>query len=219
MCIDKIAICSKIYKERSAGLVRLCMVFYSCVPALHGILPGILVRIMQKTVVLALDDILNKYSKKLNAFHMGRYHKNDPILRNFLYDMDNGDLTDAGRQIMQLAEPDTEGLQLTEWLSQKGFTVFICTDRDLRFAFKETEAWLKAQKVCYDGLFSADDPIEFCKKVGAQYFLFGMPDCEPERLKLFCFSAAEGNESDFTDQAVDLSDFGGVKRWIEKSGC
>jgi hypothetical protein len=177
---------------------------------------------MQKTFVLAVDDLLNDFSKKLRAFDREQCNKNDPALREFLYDMKNGRLTDAGQQIMGTAKPDADGIRFTEWLAQSGFTVFLCTDRDLRIAYHETEKWLKMQRTRYDGLFAADDPIEFCQQIGAQYFLFGMPDREtaPEsRLKLFCFSATEAKNSAYAGQTIDFENIGGVKRWIQKSNC
>lgn len=165
--------------------------------------------------VIALDDLLNDFSEMLEAFGMGQYDKNDPVLRQFVYDIKNGCLTDRGRQIMVFTHVDANGLQFFDWITRRGFTVLICTDRDLRFSYRETEKWLKMKGISHSGLFAVDDPIEFCQKIGARYFLFGLPKdkhLQGSRFRLFSFSSNGLEGSD------DFTDFGGVKQWTQKNG-
>lgn len=62
-----------------------------------------------------------------------------------------------------LARAREDGVAFMRWLKQEGWTIVICTRRDLRRAEATTRAWLSANDIPFDHLFMVLNKIVFCK--------------------------------------------------------
>ena len=139
---------------------------------------GVLQKIMQKVIASVIDDVLNNFSETLN--HSGilfdsRIHSvTNPLLKKCLYNYKDGFPTEPARNAMNSTVSEQAAAFLRS-LSEQGWEIALCTNRDLRFAFGTTQTWLSDQKIPCDYLVQTADPVGFCRKAGIHFLISDRP--------------------------------------------
>lgn len=174
--------------------------------------------LMESVIVVVIDEVLNFYTEMLVSEGIHYQNKNDPCLRARLYDMNRGRLTPEGAKVMRTVKPRKDGVALTRRLKSSGWTIVLCTDRDLRIAYGITVTWLREQRIQYDYLFTADRLIEFCEGIDARYLIFGLPDDYGLKIELYCFSKAANVPEQYAFEVMEFRSFEGVEQWIQRKG-
>ena len=144
---------------------------------------------MKKKIAIIIDDVLNDFSEILNQSGIlfdSRIHSvTDPLLKRCLYDYTSGQLKKSAFLAMDSSVPE-QAVAFLQSLSKHGWEIALCTNRDLRFAFETTKAWLSDNKIPYDYLIQTSDPIRFCQKSDIHYLISDRPCSISLNVTVFC---------------------------------
>lgn len=125
---------------------------------------------MEKVIAVAIDDILNNFSQMLNnagiIFDNRIHSMSDPKLKQCLYDYNSGGITAAADMAMGSAGAVHGCSEALHALISVGWTVVLCTQRDLRFAYSVTVKWLRDNDMTYSYLVQTDDYTDLCRRAG-----------------------------------------------------
>lgn len=123
-------------------------------------------RKMEKAVAVELDDVLNDFSAALGragiVFDPMRNSLRDPLLRACLYDWRSGALSPTAEQAMRNTKAKPGAAEFLRGLAAEGFETVLFSERDFRFCYGETAAWLHENGMPCRHLFSVDDMGAFC---------------------------------------------------------
>jgi len=136
-----------------------------------------------KTIAVDIDDTLNNFTEVLRELPVP---DDDPhglspeVLRDYVEKIragvpDSGALLSTDYSFLRFrlhhlvyerAGARPEAVAFMQWLRAEGWRIVICTQRDLRRSFGGTKAWLAANGIPFDHLFSAANKIVFCRAWG-----------------------------------------------------
>jgi hypothetical protein len=126
-------------------------------------------------------------------------------------------------QCYRLARAREDGVAFMRWLKAEGWTVVICTRRDLRRAEAVTRAWLSANEIPFDYLFMVLNKIVFCKawRIGhlVDDDVFNVTHSGDYALKLYFPLMAKHAGHDQSEHVRGFRHFGEVQKWIHASAC
>ena len=121
-------------------------------------------------------------------------------------------------QCYRLANARTDAIEFMRWLKRSGWTIIICTFRDLRRAYNCTVEWLKYNGIPYDYLFMAGNKIVFCKLWGIEHLVddavFNIIYGERYGIKVY-YPLMDKHKSLQTDSAKGFKSFNEVKSWLQ----
>lgn len=144
---------------------------------------------MEKEIAIIIDDVLNNFSEVLNQSGIifdSRIHSvTNPLLKRCLYDYISGQPTKPAFQAMNSTVQE-QGAAFLRSLSERGWEIALCTNRDLRFAFETTKTWLQDNKIPYNYLIQTSDPIEFCQRSDIHYLISDRPYNSSINVNIFC---------------------------------
>lgn len=125
---------------------------------------------MGKAVAVELDDVLNDFSAALGragiVFDPMRNSLRDPLLRACLYDWRSGALSPAAQKAVRETKAKPGAAEFLRRLDAAGFETVLFSERDYRFCYAETAAWLQENGMPCRHLFSVDDMGAFCADMG-----------------------------------------------------
>lgn len=177
---------------------------------------------MKKIIAIEIDDVLNNFSETLNnagiTYNPMLHSMKNPLFKKCIYNLESGELTDIGKNVMNSTEIVTGCAEFLDWLKFDGFRIILCTDRDLRFAYHITTNWLIKNKIQYDYLFNADNKLELCNQMQINYLInekyiysdtlnIYYPE-NPNKIKI---------NLNLKNKTRSFHDFKEVKQWIQES--
>lgn len=176
---------------------------------------------MEKSVVVMLDDVLNTFTDTLHKMGVSYNPKRQSISdRSFLsvFYTREGQLTPVAQKAMGKTPPRPDGLAFLRWLKEGGWTVILCTNRDIRLAYDVTKRWLDAHGAEYDYLFTATTPAGLCIDMESSFLVYNLPDDSGDHLNVVTFAPSPFG----VKEPVVLGDFQTfeeVKQCIQNTSC
>lgn len=114
-----------------------------------------------------------------------------------------------------------DGVAFMRWLKAEGWTIVICTRRDLRRAEATTRAWLTANEIPFDSLFMVLNKIVFCKAWQIGHLidddLFNITYSPDYGLNLYYPQMAKHVGQRPTERVHGFRHFDEVRKWIHES--
>lgn len=118
----------------------------------------------------------------------------------------------------ELAKARPDGVEFMQWLRGRGWTIVICTARDLRRANAITRSWLADNRVPFDHLFMAWNKIVFCRAWGIAHLVdddaFNIEHGPAHGVNVY-FPVHERNEHLHPGKARGFGSFDELRPWIE----
>lgn len=151
--------------------------------------------INKKSIVIMLDDVVNNFSENLAALGVDYNPKSNLVTeRNYIsiFFDDNGDLSETGRKAFCETKKDENGINFVNSFFDKGFTVILCTSRDIRLCYKETKEWLVTNKVKFSYLFTATAPAGLCIDMSVPYMVYNLPENGERNINIIGFDNENG---------------------------
>jgi hypothetical protein len=193
---------------------------------------------LAKVIAVDLDDTLNNFSEILQSADFP--YEPSPALSRETYDAflakiradhceDNPLLSTPysflryriHEQCYRLARAREDGLEFMRWLKTEGWTIVICTRRDLRRAEATTRSWLSANGILFDYLFMVLNKIVFCKAWGIGHLVdddvFNVAHSGDYGLKLYFPLMAKHADQAQSEHVRGFRHFDEVKKWIHAS--
>jgi len=174
---------------------------------------------MNKAIVVMLDDVLNNFSDMLHDMGVRYNGKSQSISeRRFIsvFYTREGTLTPAAEKAMGEAVPRQDGIAFLDWLKDNGWTVVICTNRDIRLAYDITKKWLDGHQVKFDYLFTATAPAGFCIDMDIPFMVYNLPEGAENHINAVSFREAEPDGQKEPFLLGDFQNFEEVKQCIQK---
>lgn len=169
-----------------------------------------------------LDDVLNTFSQTLHEMGVRYNAKTQSISeRRFIsvFYTRLGKLTPIARKAMGETAPRPEGLAFLKWLKENGWTIILCTNRDIRLAYDITKMWLDLHNAEYDYLFTATAPAGLCIDIGSSFMVYNLPDGSVNHLSVVSFAPSESGEGKLPVVLGDFQSFEEVKQCIINASC
>lgn len=176
---------------------------------------------MEKSIVVMLDDVINFFTKTLRELSVNYDPKTQSIAqRKFLsvFYTRTGELTPVAKKAMGETPPNPEGLGFLHWLKEGGWTVILCTNRDIRLCYGVTKNWLDRHGAEYDYIFTATAPAGLCIDMGCSFLVYNLPDEDGEHITVAGFPRPGRGEA----QPVILGEFRTfeeVEQCIQSTSC
>lgn len=193
---------------------------------------------LPKVIAIDLDDTLNNFSEVLQSAEFP-YEPNPAMPRETYEDFvakiradyreDNPLLSTPysflryriHEQCYRLARAREDGVRFVRELSAEGWTIVICTRRDLRRAEATTRAWLSAHGIPFDYLFMVLNKIVFCKawRIGhlVDDDVFNVTYSGDYGLNLYFPVLAKHADLKPSERVRGFHHFDEVKKWIHAS--
>jgi len=193
---------------------------------------------LPKVIAVDLDDTLNNFSEVLQNADFP--YEPNPTLSRETHDAfiakiradhreDNPLLSTPysflryriHEQCYRLARAREDGVAFMRWLKQEGWTIVICTRRDLRRAETTTKQWLSANGIPFDYLFMVLNKIVFCKawRIGhlVDDDIFNVTHSGDYGLHLYFPVMSKHAEQKSSEHVRGFRHFDEVKKWIHAS--
>jgi len=193
---------------------------------------------LPKVIAVDLDDTLNNFSEVLQSADFP-YEPNPTLspetYRDFLAKIrldqreDNPLLSTPysflryriHEQCYRLAQARADGIAFMRGLKLEGWTIVICTRRDLRRAEAATRTWLKANGIPFDHLFMVLNKIVFCKAWRIGHLidddLFNVTHSADYGLNLYYPQMTKHAGQQQGECVRGFRDFDEVRKWIHGS--
>ena len=177
---------------------------------------------MNKAITIMIDDVLNNFTQMLGDMGIEYNPKLETIcdqkFRDIFYTPE-GELTPAAKKAMGGTLAKRDGIEFSQWLKENGWTIVLCTDRDIRMAYDITKKWLDEQGVRYDYLFTATTPAGLCVDMDITLMVYNLPNGDENHFNVVCFklTAPDGQKRPFL--LGDFQNFEEVKQCIQKKNC
>ena len=142
----------------------------------------------ERIIAVDIDDTLNNFSQTLRetdfAYHP-RYALGEERFHELLAKVKAGHSeptellsteysyfkAQIHLQIYERGQARPDAVEFMQDLRASGWTIVICTYRDLRRSSEITRAWLRANGIPFDYLFRANNKIVFCRSWGIRYLI------------------------------------------------
>jgi len=175
---------------------------------------------MKKIIAIEIDDVLNNFSETLNnagiMYNPILHSMKNPLFKKCIYNLESGELTQTGKDVMNSTEIATGCVEFLDWLKGDKWNIILCTDRDLRFAYNITTNWLIENNIQYDFLFNSDNKIEFCNDMDINY-LINEKYIYSDTLNIYFPEKLNKINQKSKNKARGFQNFKEVKQWIQES--
>ncbi|MDQ7092013.1 class I SAM-dependent methyltransferase [Desulfosporosinus sp. PR] len=174
----------------------------------------------RKVLAVFLDDVVNNFSEIMNEngiiFNRRIHSFNDQLLKNIIYNMATGELTEIGKRIMLSTRALAGIADILICLRENGWEIIICTDRDLRFSLDVTKRWLDNNHIPYSCLFQTDDLVGMCRKLNINYLVSDKPILEEGNVGI---NYQTINRSGYKNNKIKFGSIEEVNIWIVERTC
>jgi hypothetical protein len=175
---------------------------------------------VNKTITVMLDDVLNNFTEMLNnlgiKYNAEKRSISDKKYLDIFY-TPSGNLTPVAEKAMGSALARQDGVEFFKWLKDNGWTVLLCTNRDIRLTYDITKKWLEEHHVMYDYLFTATTPAGLCMDMNITFMVYNLPNGKDNHFNVVSFRMADGDEKKQPFLLGDFQNFGEVKKCILKT--
>lgn len=189
---------------------------------------------MMKVIAVVIDNVLNNFDATLTntAFEYnksyGLSHKefNDylAIIKNhgfakskFLITKFSDFRYHIHEQCYDFALANPDAIEFMHWLKANGWTVIICTKRDLRLTGLRTKKWLRDHQIPYNYLVMTSNTIVFCKLWNIPYLidddLLNITYGDEYDIKVY-YPIMDKHNSISSRTAKGFAHFEEIKQWI-----